>query len=61
MINLCASQMRDLDGKGLWDGFVCGASVAFLVGMTVSPDPVSKLAWGTTWTTAIGSCGSAFF
>ena len=58
MTILSEQQMRDIDGEGLWDGFVCGASAAFLIGMALSPDPFSKLAWGATWTTAIGSCGS---
>ncbi len=61
MTTLSASQMRDIDGEGFWDGFLCGASATFAIGMTLSPEPISKLALGSIWGTALGSCGSAFF
>ena len=59
MKTLNALQMREVDGEGFFDGFVCGASVGALVWVAVTPEPVSKLALGTLWTTVIGSCGSA--
>jgi hypothetical protein len=54
-------QMRSLDGEGFWDGFLCGTAVAFLVGMSLSPDPISKLAWGLAWSSALGKCGGLLF
>ena len=59
MTALSQSQMQSINGEGFFDGFICGASVGALVWAVTSPDPVSKLALGTLWTTAIGSCGIA--
>ena len=59
MTTLNVSQMREVDGAGFFDAFVCGAIVGTLIWVAVTPEPVSKLALGTLWTTAIGSCGSA--
>ncbi len=59
MTALSASQMREVNGEGFWDGFLCGASVGALVSVTLSPDPVSKLTLGTIWAGALASCGSA--
>ena len=54
-------QMRSLDGEGFWDGFLCGTSAAFVVGMTLSPEPFSKVALGIAWSSAIGKCGGLLF
>lgn len=54
-------QMRGMNGEGFWDAFLCGSSATFLVGMTLSPDPVSKLAWGVAWSGFIGKCGGLLF
>jgi len=61
MTVLTATQMREVDGEGFWDGFLCGASVGGLVWVAASPDPISKLALGKLVAGAIASCGSAFF
>ncbi len=61
MTVLNEAEMRDLDGEGFFDGFLCGSSVAFLVGMTISPEPFSKVAWGIAWSGAIGKCGGLLF
>jgi hypothetical protein len=60
MTVLSASQMREVDGEGLWDGFICGASVGALIAVALSPDPISKFTLGAYWTSAISSCGRAF-
>ena len=60
MTVMSTSQMREVDGEGFWDAFICGASVGALISVALSPDPVSKFTLGALWTSAIGSCGSAF-
>ena len=59
MTALTASQMRAIDGEGFWEGFACGASTAIAVGLTLSPEPVSKIGLWTAWTTAVSTCGIA--
>lgn len=59
MTTLTSAQMQDLEGEGFWGGFFCGASAAVLLGMALSPDPFTKLAWGVAWSTAAGTCGAA--
>ena len=62
MTELTASQMREIDGgEGFWWGFACGAATSFALAMTLSPEPFSKIALGSAWTTATGSCGRALF
>lgn len=60
MTVLSESQLREIDGEGFWDGFVCGASVGALIWAATTPDPVSKLALSTLVTAAVGSCGKTF-
>lgn len=59
MTVLSQAQMRNIHGEGFFDGFLCGATVGALIWAVTTPDPVSKLALGTLWTTAISSCGIA--
>lgn len=61
MTDLNELQLRGLEGAGFWDGFLCGASATFVVGMTLSPDPVSKVALGLALSSAIGKCGGLLF
>jgi hypothetical protein len=61
MTVLSASQMNELEAEGFFEGFLCGASVGTLIAVAVSPEPISKIALGTLWSTAIGSCGIAIF
>lgn len=60
MTALKEAQMRELDGEGFWEGFVCGAAAGLAVGMTVSPEPYSKLLLTSAWGAAVGACGVAF-
>ena len=59
MTALNASQMRELEGEGFWEGFLCGATTSLAIAATLSPDAVSKIFLATAWTTAIGTCGIA--
>lgn len=59
MTELNQSQMREIDGEGFFEGFLCGASLGALIWAATSPDVVSKLALGTLWSTTIGACGLA--
>jgi len=60
MTSLNETQMREIEGEGFWEGFLCGAAVGLAVGMMVSPEPFSKLLITSAWGTAAGTCGVAF-
>lgn len=61
MTTLSTSQMKGIAGDGFWEGMVCGAAAGLAVGMTVSPDPISKVGLLAAWVGAAGACGLAFF
>jgi hypothetical protein len=61
MTALSASQMRDLEGEGFWDGLACGTSASFALALTLSPDPVTKIGLASAWTAAVVACGNTFF
>ena len=59
MTALSASEMQKIDGEGFFDGFACGVATGIAIGLTLSPDPVTKVAVASAWLTAIGTCGNA--
>jgi len=59
MTALSKSQMQELDGAGFWEGIVCGTAIGLAVGLSVSPDPVSKVVVTASWLAAVGACGIA--
>ena len=61
MTAMTASQMRELDGEGFWDGLACGAATSFALAMTLSPDPITKIGIASAWTSAVATCGNTFF
>ncbi len=42
---LTLEQAQQLEGGGFWRGFVCGLTAVATIGIIVSPDPISKLAF----------------
>ncbi len=59
MTTLSAIEMQKLGGEGFWQGVVCGAAAGLAVGLTISPEPYSKLVVTSAWVTALGACGIA--
>jgi len=59
MTTLTAPQMRRIDGEGFFEGFSCGAATSVALALTLSPDPITKIAVASAWLTVIGTCGVA--
>jgi len=69
MQELTMRQMSETDGsigfRGFFDGFLCGATIAGLVILTLGSGPVGPLsalvARRLFMAAAVGACGNAFF
>ena len=60
MRSMTANEMQSVNGGGFWSGFLCGGLLVLTVGEAVSPEPVSKFAFGELVVGTAAACGFAF-
>ncbi len=59
MRTMAISEMTEVTGGTFWSGFACAAGVILTIATAVSPEPVSKLAFGSLFTGTVAACGVA--